>query len=119
MKINNHIKSPKQFSVEELITFAITELNIKNDIEITLAYNTRLLEKLSKDVEFVALLQNPVPNNYVLFVKEGSVNQYVLCHELIHLHQYDRGDLKTNQDFTEVIWKGKLFDNSTPYEERE
>lgn len=119
MKIKNHLKQPRQFNVEELIEFAVKTLNISNDIEISLMYNEKLLDKLSKDVEFSALLCNPIPNHYVLYTREGIALQHILCHELIHLHQYDRGDLKANQDFTEMVWKGENFDNSISYDKRE
>jgi hypothetical protein len=42
-----------------------------------------------------------------------------LCHEMIHLQQYDRGDLQMSSDFRTVIWKGETFDNSSEYLERE
>lgn len=119
MEIKNYLKSPKRFNIEELIEFAIKELNIKHIKEIKLMYNDRLLDKLSKDVEFSALLYSPVINHYVLYMREGVISQYVLCHELIHLQQYDRGDLKINEDFTKIYWKGEVFDNSIQYDQRE
>lgn len=119
MEIKNYLKSPKRFNIEELIEFAIKELNIKHIKEIKLMYNDRLLDKLSQDVEFSALLYSPVTNHYILYVREGVISQYVLCHELIHLQQYDRGDLKINKDFTKIYWKGEVFDNSIQYDQRE
>mgnify|MGYP003293759942 CR=1 FL=1 len=119
MEIKNYLKSPKRFNIEELIEFAIKELNIKHIKEIKLMYNDRLLDKLSKDIEFSALLYSPIINHYILYVREGIISQYVLCHELIHLQQYDRGDLKINEDFTKIYWKGEVFDNSIQYDQRE
>lgn len=119
MKIKNYLKSPKRFDIEELITFAIKELGVEHIEEITLIYNEKLLDKLSKDVEYCALLYSPMPNHYVLYAREGALSQYVLCHELIHLHQYDRGDLKISEDFTKIYWKGDIFNNSIQYDQRE
>lgn len=119
MEIKNYVKSPKQFDIEELLNFAIQKLNITPNIKITIMYNTTLLDKLSEDIEFSALLQNPVPNQYLLYIREGVISAQILCHELIHLQQYDKGDLKINKNFTEIIWKGNKFDNSIPYNKRE
>lgn len=121
MKIKNGIDSPKKFDVEELLEFLASELNIKDNVELMIVYNNALLEKLStKDIEYEALLQNTFPDKYVLYVKENvSGLQYVLCHELVHLSQYDRGDLKMSSDFKTVTWKGIEYSNTYPYETRE
>lgn len=121
MKIKNGIDSPKKFDVEELLEFLASELNIKDNVELMVVYNNTLLEKLStKDIEYEALLQNTFPDKYVLYVKEKvSGLQYVLCHELVHLSQYDRGDLKMSSDFKTVTWKGIEYSNTYPYETRE
>lgn len=119
MNIKNYLKPSKQFDIEELIRFAIEILGIKHVEELVLVHNERLLNTLSGDIEFSALLCNTLPNKYVLHIKDGAVSSTILCHELIHLHQYDRGDLKANSDYTEIIWKGEKYNSSTPYNERE
>ena len=100
MKITNHIKSPKNFNVEELIEYLATVLEIDTKAELTLMYNDKLLNQLSKgDVEYSALLQNPIPNQYILFVKTDVAGlQSIICHEMVHLKQYDSGKLKMSQD---------------------
>lgn len=121
MKLKIGIESPKKFDVEELLTFLAEELNISENAELMVVYNDDLLNRLSNDdIEYEALLHNPAKNYYVLYVKENvSGLQYILCHEMIHLQQYDRGDLQMSSDFRTVIWKGETFDNSSEYLERE
>ena len=120
MKIKNNIKSPKKFDLEELIQFLANQLNIKEDVELSIIYNDKLLEKLSKDVEFQALLSNPIPHKYVLMVKEDvSELQYIICHEMVHLKQCESDRLKMSSDFKTVIWDGEVFDNTSDYFERE
>lgn len=121
MKLKIGIESPKKFDVEELLTFLAEELNISEDVELMVVYNDDLLNRLSRgEIEYEALLQRILPNSYMLCVKENiSGLQYVLCHEMIHLQQYDRGDLQMSSDFRTVIWKGETFDNSSEYLERE
>ena len=120
MKLKIGIESPKKFDVEELLTFLAEELNISENAELMVVYNDDLLNRLSTgDIEYEALLYNPAKDNYVLYIKESvSGLQYVLCHEMIHLQQYDRGDLQMSSDFRTVIWKGEIFDNSSEYLER-
>lgn len=121
MKLKISIKSPKKFNVEELLTFLAEELNISEDVELMVTYNNDLLDKLSiGNIEYEALLYNPIKDHYVLYVKEHiSGLQYILCHEMIHLQQYDRGDLQMSSDFRTVTWKGETFDNSFEYLDRE
>lgn len=120
MKLKIGIESPKKFDVEELLTFLAKELNISENAELMVVYNDDLLNRLSTgDIEYEALLYNPAKDRYVLYVKENvSGLQYVLCHEMVHLQQYDRGDLQMSSDFRTVIWKGETFDNSSEYLER-
>ena len=121
MKIINTIESPKKFNVETLLNFLAEKLNIKEDVELSVAYNDSLLNRLSNEnVEYSALLQNPVPKQYFLFVK-SDINelQYILCHEMVHLSQYERGDLKISSDYKTITWKGNVFDNSHDYACRE
>lgn len=121
MKITNHIKSPKNFNVEELIEYIASVLEINPKAELTLMYNDKLLNQLSKgDVEYSALLQNPIPNQYILFVKtDVSGLQTIICHEMIHLKQYDSGKLKMSQDCKTVWWNGEKFDATSEYINRE
>lgn len=121
MKLKIGIESPKKFDVEELLTFLAEELNIDKDVELLVVYNNDLLNKLSTgNIEYEALLYNPTEDCYVLYIKEDiSGLQYVLCHEMVHLQQYNRGDLQMSSDFRTVIWKGETFNNSSEYLERE
>jgi hypothetical protein len=105
MKINNYIESPKNFNVEELINFITQILDINDEAELTLMYNDKLLNQLSKgDVEYEALLQNTIPNKYILMIKSDvSKLHIIICHEMIHLKQYDAGKLKMSRDY-KTIW---------------
>lgn len=120
MKITNYIKSSKKFDVEELLQFIAEQLGISEEVELTVMYNDRLLDRLSKDIEFQALLQNPVGHKYLLMIREDAASlQYILCHEMVHLSQYESGRLKMSSDYKTVTWEGKEFDNTSNYFERE
>lgn len=121
MKVINHINSPKKFDVEELVNYLAQVLEISEEAELTLMYNDKLLKQLSKDdIEYSALLQNPIPNKYVLFVKSdvGGL-QIIICHEMVHLKQYGSGKLKMSPDYKTVWWNGEKFDATSDYIERE
>lgn len=121
MKIKNYIESPKKFNVEELVNFIAQTLNISNEAELTLMYNDKLLNQLSKgNVEYEALLQNPIPNKYVLIVKSNASGLHIIiCHEMIHLKQYDSGKLKMSQDCKTIWWEGEKFDATSDYSKRD
>ena len=121
MKVINHINSTKKFDVEELLNYLAQVLEISEEAELTLMYNDNLLKQLSKgDIEYSALLQNPISNKYVLFVKSdvGGL-QIIICHEMVHLKQYDSGKLKMSPDYKTVWWNGEKFDATLDYIERE
>ena len=119
MKITNHLKPQKKFNIEELLTFLSTTLEIDDDVELTLIHNEKLLNKLSKQVEYSAFLSNPQPKHYILYVKEDVDLSYVICHEFVHLKQYEDKKLKISSDFKEIIWNGKVYDDQYPYDKRE
>lgn len=121
MKITNHINSPKKFNIEELIEYLSSILQISSKAELTIMYNDKLLNQLSKgEVEYSALLQNPMPNQYVLFVKSNvSGLQSIICHEMVHLQQYDSGKLKMSADCKTIWWNGEKFDTTFDYSKRE
>lgn len=120
MKITNYIESPKKFNVEELLQFVAEQLGIGEEVELTVMYNDRLLDRLSKDVEFQAMLQNPVGHKYLLMIREGVAGlQYIICHEMVHLKQYESGRLAMSSDYKTVTWEGKEFDYTSDYFERE
>ena len=118
MKITTNLNQPKQFNVEELLQFIANILNIKDDVKLTVAYNDSLLNRLSGDIQYSALLCNPLPKTYYLHIKTSANLKSVLCHEMIHLQQYERGDLSMNSDYTQITWKGKLYDSKCDYNKR-
>ena len=121
MKIENTIESPKKFDVEELLAFLAKELKINEDVKLMIFYNDNLLDRLSEgDLEYKAFLQQALNHTYVLHIREDvSGLQYILCHEMVHLHQFERGDLKISSDYRIITWKGEDYDNTCPYNDRE
>lgn len=121
MKIKNTIESPKKFDVEKYIEFLGKELNIGEDVQLTVAYNENLLERLSNEnIQYKALLNHPKDDLYIIFVtKEKSSLSRILAHEMVHVHQCERGDLQYSSDYRTVTWKGEVFDKHTNYQDRE
>lgn len=104
MRIKNLIKSPRKFDVTELIEFLAKELKIDEDIQLTIAYNEELLTKLSnEDIEYQAITYSPNNNLYYIFVTKTRLGlQDLLCHEMVHVSQCVRGDLKISNDYKTV-----------------
>lgn len=121
MKLKIRIKSPKKIDIEDLLNFLAKELNINENIELLVAYNESLLDHLSNNkIEYKALLHTPVKDHYVLYIKEDvSSIQYIICHEMVHLQQYERGDLQLSSDLKTISWKGQTYSNQCDYEDRE
>lgn len=102
MKITNHLNPSKKFNIEELIEFLSDALEISDNVELTLIYNNKLLDKLSNQVEYSAFLFSPQPHHYILYVREDIDLSHIICHEFVHLQQYELGLLNISSDFKEV-----------------
>lgn len=91
--------------------WAMKVLNV--EAVLSIAENTPLLRKLSDDVCLhAALFPSAVAHNYQLITSEEA-NELMIIHECIHLWQFERGDLeKLPKGYA---WKGKAYDNRTPY----
>jgi len=88
---------------------------------LTIAYNDSLLNKLSSDIELLGISTKvQVPHCYNIFLKT-SIGQAslpsIICHELYHIYQMERGDLDYNLSSNLYIWKGIKYDN-IPYNSR-
>lgn len=119
MKITNHLNPSKKFDIEELIEFLSDALEISDNVELTLIYNNKLLDKLSNQVEYSAFLFSPHLHHYILYVREDIDLSYIICHEFVHLQQYELGLLNISSDFKEVTWKGQIYNDNYPYDKRE
>lgn len=119
MKVTNHLNPSKKFDIEELIEFLSDALEISDNVELTLIYNNKLLDKLSNQVDYSAFLFSPQPHHYILYVREDIDLSYVICHELVHLKQYESGNLKVSADFKEITWNGHVYNDNYPYDKRE
>lgn len=95
-------------------------LNVPN-IDLTVITNDRLISNFdSNNLEFQAVLQaEPERHKYRLTYhsRTGAADMLsILCHEMVHLKQYDKGELKLVKGG--AMWKGQFYDKDTPYFDR-
>lgn len=111
----------RKYDIQKFVKYIIYNLLDYSTVHLTIAYNNKQLERLStKDVDLQALLTKlPMDHTYTLYLRTSPTisPETILVHEMIHLDQYERGDLKElgNGKF---IWKGVKYDASTPYDKR-
>ena len=114
------VKSPRNVDFEDLIKTICHDIFGYSDLRIMVFNNHKLLKKLSKDdFELLALLDNPAPHIYNIMVNTDNPSRDVICHELIHLDQYERGDLSRSKDYKTITWKGEEFTKDLDYSDRE
>lgn len=118
----NTIKSNvvcKRFDHIDLINYILNLYKI-DGITLNIFEGDKMLNMFSNDeLEMSAILTNMIPNIYALYVREGSLSPDIICHEMIHLWQYHRGDLKMLNNGRQYLWKGRIYDSSTAYTDRE
>lgn len=109
---------------ENMITFcklALTQILGITNVELIVVNNDRVITHFdSNDIEMQALLQGePEKHKYRLNLHSrvnASNVASVVCHELIHLKQFERGELKLVEGG--AMWNGKFYEKTTPYMSR-
>lgn len=119
LKITNITKFSNFNNIEQLLQWLANRLEITSG-EVVLVSNSKMLKKFSTpDLELQAFL---VPTTFVdtynLYLDNVRPTDLVLCHEMVHLSQYIRKDLKLDLEKKEFTWKGNKYDNSIPYDLR-
>ena len=105
--------------IEEPIQEALSFLGI-DGITVTIGRNDRLLDRLAPpDIELEALTtETYIPDTYNMFFRGGKPSLRALAHEMIHLDQLVRGDLKMDLKTGKAWWNGEEYDNSVAYNDR-
>ena len=113
MDIINYTK----LNIENLIEFCADKLNVS--AKLIVMYNDNLLDKFSSaDIEIEALLYKSVlDHTYSLILRKGLKPDLIICHEMIHLQQYETGDLDLDMRTKTFYWKGKAY-RDIPYMDR-
>lgn len=118
MIINSTISDSK-IKIENLIKLILTKYYNHDDITLNITYNNTMCNHFStEDIELDAYLDKINDKTYNLILRENSILKEVIPHELVHLHQYEIGDLKVDRNKKVFIWKGESYDYSTPYRDR-
>ena len=123
-KVSCLIKSPKQYDVEELIKVIGNKILGYNEANIIVQYNDKILNRFSTDdCELQALLDKSiVPHTYNLMIRTRFQEslETIICHEMKHFDQYEKGDLEIRKDDSGLafIYKVKEYKSSTDYYSR-
>lgn len=99
----------------DLITICkiiITQILNLTDVTLNIVNDDRTLDKFStEDVQILAILyKTKLPHTYMLYLSSNLHKELlsVICHEMVHLKQYESGDLDL-KDY-KFYWKGKQYD---------
>lgn len=99
----------------------LTQLLKIEDVELVVLTNDKVISKFdSSDIEMQALLQGVPERHQYRLTLHSRINQSMLtaiiCHEMIHLKQYEKGELKLVHGG--ATWNGKFYEKGTPYFDR-
>ena len=122
MTINTKIKPAKRWYFRDLAEWILTKYYNHPDVILNIMYNDTVCDHFStEDIKIDAILDKlSIPHNYNLIIREYADLKTIIPHEMIHLHQYEIGDLKVNKFENQIVfnYKGEEYDPSTPYEDR-
>lgn len=105
--------------VGDVALFAMEYLGI-DGVTLCISQNYKFLRRLSSDnCEYEALLyKSPLEKSYNLIVRDERPKLNVICHECVHLKQYEDGRLSIDPETGCAIWEGEHFSNHTNYVKR-
>lgn len=105
--------------VEEVAQFAMGYLGI-DGVTLAITRNEVYLRRLSSNnCEYEALLSKAkVDGMYNLVVRDEDPKPIVICHEIVHLKQYEDGRLLIDPETGAALWEGELYSNLTSYMKR-
>ena len=114
-------KNKVKFDMTTMAKIILTQILGLENIELVVITNDKAISKFdTNDLELQAILQaDPDRHRYRLTYhsRVGAANILpILCHEMIHLKQHDKGELKLVKGG--AMWKGIFYDKETPYFER-
>lgn len=111
-KVSCQIKSSQ---LPDLIKLIGVDLLGYTEANIVVQYNDKLLNRLStKDFEMQSFLEKTLtPHTYNLFLKTNSKDKLesIICKEMAHFDQYEKGLLinKENDEKTIFLYKGQEY----------
>lgn len=116
-----YAKNKVNYDMTTMCKLILTQILKIEDVDLIVVTNDNMISKFdSNDLEMQAVLQAiPEKHQYRLTyhsrVSAASM-LLILCHEMVHLKQYDKGELKLVKGGAE--WKGKFYEKETPYFDR-
>lgn len=120
-KVSCLIKSPKQYDVSDLVKVIGNKILGYNEANIIIQYNDKLLNRFStKDIELQALLDKTIiPHSYNLLIRTKLQDRLedIICHEMWHFNQFEKGDLEIKKDDSGLfyIYKGEEYRSNSDY----
>lgn len=112
-QVTSLIESSRDYDITDLVKVIGNKIMGYDTANITIYSNNSILNKYStKDIELQAILyKNIVPHTYSLIIREdpGVSLESIICHEMVHFDQNERGDLVMEEKDNKLyfIWKGK------------
>lgn len=102
---DNKIKTYEKLLINSIISFMKTKLDFDANITVRKKYSTNLLGDIQ-------INNNSVNNNTftLYFNPNQGYNQVIksLIHELTHIKQVSKGELKPSDDYKTIIWKDEF-----------
>lgn len=120
-KVTCLIKSPKRYDISELIKTIGNKIFGYTEAHIMVQYNDNVLDHFStEDCELQALLdKSKIPHTYNLIIRSNTQEslETIICHEMKHFDQYERGDLELRKDSSGLVfvYKDKEYKASSDY----
>lgn len=119
--VNWEAKNKVRYDMTTICKLILTQILNIQDIELTVATNDSQVKMFdTPDFELHAMLiGHPGLKKYSLILRStisAADLLSIVCHEMVHLDQYNRGDLELKGKTFK--WKGKEYTGEIPYFQR-
>ena len=104
LEVKSFISNKSKYNLEDVIKIIVSYVFGYQNIKISVINNNKLLDEVSPEGYNLQAMLSKTKNLYQLIVRthptEDIIN--IICHEMIHLNQIEKGDLVLTSDMKTV-----------------
>ena len=120
LDIKNASTTKSKYDLDVVVKIILNLIFNYNSIKLLIINDENLLDECSSENCKLQAMLEKSGNEYKIIIRKKPIEDpiRILCHELIHLDQIERGDLILTPTMETVTWKNSIYDYNFPYAKR-